>query len=52
MSANVVTETPQQRLQELGNAKIWRLLLKYSLPAVVGTVVMAVYNIIDSIVIG
>lgn len=40
------------RLQELGNGTIWRLLLKYSLPAVVGTVVMAVYNIIDSIVIG
>ncbi|MDE6770945.1 MAG: MATE family efflux transporter, partial [Muribaculaceae bacterium] len=30
----------------------WKLLLKYSLPAVVGTVVSAVYNIIDSIVIG
>lgn len=41
-----------ERLLELGNAAIWRLLLKYSLPAVVGTVVMAVYNIIDSIVIG
>lgn len=40
------------RLKELSSAKIWRLLLKYSLPAVVGTVVMAVYNIIDSIVIG
>ncbi len=40
------------RLQELGNGKIWKLLLKYSLPAVVGTVVSAVYNIIDSIVIG
>ena len=40
------------RLQELGNEKIWKLLLKYSLPAVVGTVVSAVYNIIDSIVIG
>ena len=40
------------RLKELSTAKIWRLLLKYSLPAVVGTVVMAVYNIIDSIVIG
>ena len=47
-----INETPHERLQELGNAKIWRLLLKYSLPAVVGTVVMAVYNIIDSIVIG
>ena len=40
------------RLQELGNEKLWRLLIKYSLPAVVGTVVSAVYNIIDSIVIG
>lgn len=52
MSAAAITETPHERLQELGNAKIWRLLLKYSLPAVVGTVVMAIYNIIDSIVIG
>lgn len=42
----------EERLRELGNATIWRLLLKYSLPAVIGTVVMAVYNIIDSIVIG
>ena len=41
-----------QRLQELATAPIWRMLLKYSLPAVVGTVVSAVYNIIDSIVIG
>lgn len=40
------------RLRELGTAPIWRILLKYSLPAVVGTVVSAVYNIIDSIVIG
>lgn len=43
---------PQQRLQELGSAPIGKLLLKYSLPAVVGTVISAVYNIIDSIVIG
>lgn len=40
------------RLQELATAPIWRMLLKYSLPAVVGTVISAVYNIIDSIVIG
>lgn len=40
------------RIQELGNGKIPKLLLKYSLPAVVGTVVMALYNIIDSVVIG
>lgn len=41
-----------ERLRELGSAPIARLLLKYSLPAVVGTVISAVYNIIDSIVIG
>lgn len=40
------------RLQELATAPIWKMLLKYSLPAVVGTVISAVYNIIDSIVIG
>ncbi len=43
---------PQERLRELGNAPVGKLLLKYSLPAVVGTVISAVYNIIDSIVIG
>ena len=40
------------RLQELGHANVGKLLLKYSLPAVVGMVVTSVYNIIDSIVIG
>lgn len=51
-STSIHNLSGQERLYELGNAVIWRLLLKYSLPAVVGTVVMAVYNIIDSIVIG
>lgn len=46
------TTASSDRLKELSTGVIWRLLLKYSLPAVVGTVVMAVYNIIDSIVIG
>lgn len=41
-----------QRLRELGVAPVWKLLLKYSIPAVVGTVVMAVYHIIDSMAIG
>lgn len=40
------------RLKELSTAPIWKILIKYSLPAVVGTVVTALYNIIDSIVIG
>lgn len=42
----------EERLKELGTSPVWRLLFKYSLPAVVGTVVSAVYNIVDSIVIG
>lgn len=49
---SIASTQKSDRLQELGSAKIWKLLLKYSLPAVVGTVVMAIYNIIDSIVIG
>lgn len=40
------------RLKELGQAPLGRLLWKYSLPAVIGTVVTALYNLIDSIVIG
>ncbi len=40
------------RLKELASEPIGKLLFKYSLPAVIGTVVMALYNIIDSIVIG
>lgn len=40
------------RIKELGSAPIGKLLFKYSLPAVIGTVVMAIYNIIDSVVIG
>lgn len=45
-------ENTTSRIQELGSGSIPRLLLKYSLPAVIGTVVMALYNIIDSVVIG
>ncbi|MDE6022097.1 MAG: polysaccharide biosynthesis C-terminal domain-containing protein, partial [Muribaculaceae bacterium] len=41
-----------ERLRELSSAPIGRILWKYSIPAVIGTVVMALYNIIDSIVIG
>ncbi len=44
--------TESNRLKEFGTAPLGRLLWKYSLPAVVGTVVMSLYNIIDSIVIG
>ena len=52
MARNKAKQTPEERMHELGNAPIGRLLLKYSLPAVVGTVISSVYNIIDSIVIG
>lgn len=48
MTASASTD----RLKELGSARLGSLLLKYSLPAVVGTIVMSIYNIIDSIVIG
>lgn len=47
-----ITSNPEDRLKELGEAPIWRILIKYSLPAVVGTVISAIYNIVDSIVIG
>lgn len=46
------TNSTSDRLRELGTAPVGKLLFKYSLPAVIGTVVSAVYNIIDSIVIG
>lgn len=53
MSNSDSASVPAQdsRLLELANAPVWRLLIKYSLPAVIGTVVSALYNIIDSIVI-
>lgn len=40
------------RLKELATAPLGKLLWKYSLPAVIGIVATAVYNLIDSIVIG
>lgn len=54
---DTIRKTPDEknsdnRIKELATGKIWKLLLRYSLPAVVGTVVMALYNIIDSVVIG
>lgn len=41
-----------ERLKELSTAPVGRLLWKYSLPAVIGTVVTSIYNLIDSVVIG
>lgn len=42
----------KDRLNELATAPPGRLLWKYSLPAVIGIVATALYNLIDSIVIG
>jgi len=41
-----------KRLQELATEPVGKLLLRYSLPAVVGIVVMQLYNIVDRVFIG
>ncbi|MDE6347010.1 MAG: MATE family efflux transporter [Muribaculaceae bacterium] len=41
-----------KRLQELASMPVGKLLLRYSVPAVVGIVVMQLYNIVDRIFIG
>lgn len=41
-----------KKLEQLSNEPVGRLLWRYSLPAVVGMLVMALYNIIDRIFIG
>lgn len=43
---------PEARLTELKEAPIGRLLWLYSIPAIVGVVVMQLYNIVDRIFIG
>ena len=40
------------RTKELGTEKVLKLLIKYSVPAVVATMVNAIYNIVDRIFIG
>lgn len=45
-------ENIDDRLDELKYLSVGKLLWKYSLPAIVGTVVMSLYNIIDRIFIG
>lgn len=44
--------TPQEKLTQLANRPVGRLMWEYSLPAVVGMLVMALYNIVDRIFIG
>lgn len=41
-----------EKVNELGNAKIGRLMLKFFIPAFVGVFVNALYNIVDRIFIG
>lgn len=41
-----------KKLEQLSNESVGRLLWRYSLPAVVGMLVMSLYNIIDRIFIG
>lgn len=47
-----MTGTASEKLNELATGRIGRLLWRYSLPAVVGTLVMSLYNVIDRIFIG
>jgi putative MATE family efflux protein len=41
-----------ERSQRLGSEGIWRLLLAFSLPAVVGMLVQGLYNVVDRVFIG
>ncbi len=52
MTTQTSDSTKETRLKELGTAPIGKILWKYSLPAVIGTVVTSIYHLIDSIVIG
>ncbi|MBN2875655.1 MAG: polysaccharide biosynthesis C-terminal domain-containing protein, partial [Spirochaetales bacterium] len=47
-----VTSTNNDRTVQLGTAPIGRLLLKFSIPAVVGMLVQSLYNVVDRIFIG
>jgi len=40
------------RAQQLGKEKIGTLLLKFSIPAIVGMLVQALYNVVDRIFVG
>lgn len=45
-------ETSQSSVAQLGTRSIPRLLWEYSMPAIVGMVVMSLYNVIDRVFIG
>ena len=44
--------TPDHKLAQLATRPVGRLLWEYSLPAVVGMLVTALYNVVDRIFIG
>lgn len=52
MSHPVSPAQESRKLRELAEMSVGRLLWKYSLPSVVGMMVMQLYNVIDRIVIG
>ncbi|MCM1028242.1 MAG: MATE family efflux transporter [Pseudoflavonifractor sp.] len=52
LTDNSQASSRDSRLKELATGSIGRLLWRYSLPAVVGMVVMSLYNVIDRIFIG
>ncbi|MFV0342971.1 MAG: MATE family efflux transporter [Anaerocolumna sp.] len=41
-----------EQTNPLGTEKVWKLLMKFSIPAIIGMVVNALYNIVDRIFIG
>lgn len=47
-----MNRTDTEKLEELSHLSVGRLLWRYSLPAVVGMLVMSLYNVIDRIFIG
>ena len=50
--ATIAHNQDAQRLSELASGSIGKLLWHYSIPAVVGMLVMSLYNVIDRIFIG
>ncbi|HEY5576269.1 MAG TPA: MATE family efflux transporter, partial [Clostridiaceae bacterium] len=40
------------RSNELGNENVWKLLIKFSIPAVIGMLVNALYSVVDRIFVG
>ena len=42
----------KQEIQMLGEEKIGKLLLKFSIPCIMGLLIGALYNIVDQIFIG